>query len=97
MQGSDKLKLEDLSNDTYHLLKYLSTIEVEYKNTKVIIDNQIDISKGVGFGLVKVNKIMQQLVSKKLITPVTQRKYYRITNLGYKIINEMSKEIFGGE
>lgn len=64
MQGSDKLKLEDLSNDTYHLLKYLSTIEVEYKNTKVIIDNQIDISKGVGFGLVKVNKIMQQLVIK---------------------------------
>lgn len=39
------MKLSRFSNDEYKLLNYMKSIEINYKQTKIIIDSQIEISK----------------------------------------------------
>lgn len=82
--------LEYFGNDSYKLLCLLSEIEVEVKGLKYIPLLQQEIADKVFFSKLKVNKLMQELLSKGYLANYKEKKSkYCITEQGYKVLEKM--------
>ena len=88
------MKLSRFSNDEYKLLNYMKSIEINYKQTKIIIDSQIEISKNIHFSLAKTNQIIKALINLNLISKYSEHGKNYITEKGNEVIRYMEKEIF---
>lgn len=87
------MKLRQLSNETYSVLEYMKSVEVNYKGEFIVIESQQDMAEILHIGKVKINKIIKQLVEIELIVKYTGNGKYKITDLGNRVIKKMSSNI----
>lgn len=87
------MKLSKFSNEEYQLLKGLKDIEISWHNQKIIIDSQKEIASRFGISYVKLNSMMKHLCALEIIQLLSPKGKYKITELGYKVIQNMEKEV----
>ena len=84
--------LEYFGNDNYKVLKFLYDNQIQVKDKYYIILSQQEIADMVQFSKLKTNGIMQELREKGFIANYeNKRRKYVITDIGYKVIELMSK------
>ena len=84
--------LEYFGNDNYKVLKFLYDNQIQVKDKYYIILSQQEIADMVQFSKLKTNGIMQELREKGFIDNYeNKRRKYVITDIGYKVIELMSK------
>ena len=84
--------LEYFGNDNYKVLKFLYDNQIQVKDKYYIILSQQEIADMVQFSKLKTNGIMQELREKGFIANYeNKRRKYIITDIGYKVIELMSK------
>ena len=84
--------LEYFGNDNYKVLKFLYNNQIQVKDKYYIILSQQEIADMVQFSKLKTNGIMQELREKGFIDNYeNKRRKYVITDIGYKVIELMSK------
>ena len=84
--------LEYFSNDNYKVLKFLYDNQIQVKDEYYIVLSQQEIADMVQFSKLKTNGIMQELREKGFIANYeNKRRKYVITDIGYKVIELMSK------
>ena len=84
--------LEYFGNDNYKVLKFLYDNQIQVKDKHYIILSQQEIADMVQFSKLKTNGIMQDLREKGFIDNYeNKRRKYIITDIGYKVIELMSK------
>ena len=87
------MKLSIFANDLYKLLYYMHSIEIEYKDRKIIFDSQKEISNNIHFSLTKTNNLINELEKLGLLEKYSGKGKYYITSLGYKLLTLMDREI----
>jgi hypothetical protein len=84
--------LEYFGNDNYKVLKFLYDNQIQVKDKYYIILSQQEIADMVQFSKLKTNGIIQDLREKGFIDNYeNKRRKYIITDIGYKVIELMSK------
>ena len=84
--------LEYFGNNNYKVLKFLYDNQIQVKDKYYIILSQQEIADMVQFSKLKTNGIMQELREKGFIANYeNKRRKYVITDIGYKVIELMSK------
>ena len=84
--------LEYFGNDNYKVLKFLYDNQIQVKDKYYIILSQQEIADMVQFSKLKTNGIIQDLREKGFIDNYKKkRRKYIITDIGYKVIELMSK------
>ena len=84
--------LEYFANDNYKVLKFLYDNQIQVKDKYYIVLSQQEIADMVNFSKLKTNAIMQDLREKGFIANYeNKRRKYVITDIGYKVIELMSK------
>lgn len=84
--------LEYFGNDNYKVLKFLYDNQIQVKDKYYIILSQQEIADMVQFSKLKTNGIIQDLREKGFIDNYeNKRRKYTITDIGYKVIELMSK------
>ena len=84
--------LEYVANDNYKVLKFLYDNQIQVKDEYYIVLSQQEIADMVQFSKLKTNGIMQELREKGFIANYeNKRRKYVITDIGYKVIELMSK------
>lgn len=84
--------LEYFGNDNYKVLKFLYDNQIQVKDKHYIVLSQQEIADMVQFSKLKTNGIMQELREKGFIDNYeNKRRKYVITDIGYKVIELMSK------
>ena len=84
--------LEYFGNDNYKVLKFLYDNQIQVKDKHYIILSQQEIADMVQFSKLKTNGIIQDLREKGFIDNYeNKRRKYIITDIGYKVIELMSK------
>ena len=84
--------LEYFGNDNYKVLKFLYDNQIQVKDKYYIILSQQEIADMVQFSKLKTNGIIQDLREKGFIANYeNKRRKYIITDMGYKVIELMSK------
>ena len=84
--------LEYFGNDNYKVLKFLYDNQIQVKDKYYIILSQQEIADMVQFSKLKTNGILQELREKGFIANYeNKRRKYVITDMGYKVIELMSK------
>lgn len=84
--------LEYFGNDNYKVLKFLYDNQIQVKDKYYIILSQQEIADMVQFSKLKTNGIIQDLREKGFIDNYeNKRRKYVITDIGYKVIELMSK------
>ena len=84
--------LEYFGNDNYKVLKFLYDNQIQVKDKYYIILSQQEIADMVQFSKLKTNGIIQDLREKGFIANYeNKRRKYIITDIGYKVIELMSK------
>ena len=84
--------LEYFGNDNYKVLKFLYDNQIQVKDEYYIVLSQQEIADMVQFSKLKTNGIMQDLREKGFIANYeNKRRKYVITDIGYKVIELMSK------
>ena len=84
--------LEYFGNDNYKVLKFLYDNQIQVKDKHYIILSQQEIADMVQFSKLKTNGIIQNLREKGFIDNYeNKRRKYIITDIGYKVIELMSK------
>lgn len=84
--------LEYFGNDNYKVLKFLYDNQIQVKDEYYIVLSQQEIADMVQFSKLKTNGIMQELREKGFIANYeNKRRKYVITDIGYKVIELMSK------
>ena len=84
--------LEYFANDNYKVLKFLYNNQIQVKDEYYIVLSQQEIADMVQFSKLKTNGIMQELREKGFIANYeNKRRKYIITDMGYKVIELMSK------
>ena len=84
--------LEYFGNDNYKVLKFLYDNQIQVKDEYYIVLSQQEIADMVQFSKLKTNGIMQELREKGFIANYeNKRRKYIITDMGYKVIELMSK------
>lgn len=85
--------LEYFGNDNYKVLKFLYDNQIQVKDEYYIVLSQQEIADMVNFSKLKTNGIMQELREKGFIANYeNKRRKYVITDIGYKVIEEMKKK-----
>ena len=84
--------LEYFGNDSYKVLKFLYDNQIQVKDKYYIVLSQQEIADMVQFPKLKTNGIIQDLREKGFIDNYeNKRRKYIITDIGYKVIELMSK------
>ena len=84
--------LEYFGNDNYKVLKFLYNNQIQVKDEYYIVLSQQEIADMVQFSKLKTNGIMQDLRERGFIDNYeNKRRKYVITDIGYKVIELMSK------
>ena len=84
--------LEYFDNDSYKVLRFLYDNQIQVKDEYYIVLSQQEIADMVQFSKLKTNRIMQDLREKGFIANYeNKRRKYVITDVGYKVIELMSK------
>ena len=84
--------LEYFGNDNYKVLKFLYDNQIQVKDKYYIVLSQQEIADMVNFSKLKTNGIIQDLREKGFIDNYeNKRRKYVITDIGYKVIELMSK------
>ena len=84
--------LEYFANDNYKVLKSLYDNQIQVKDEYYIVLSQQEIADMIQFSKLKTNGIMQELREKGFIANYeNKRRKYVITDIGYKVIELMSK------
>ena len=84
--------LEYFANDNYKVLKFLYDNQIQVKDEYYIVLSQQEIADMVQFSKLKTNGIIQDLREKGFIDNYeNKRRKYIITDIGYKVIELMSK------
>ena len=84
--------LEYFGNDNYKVLKFLYDNQIQVKDKYYIILSQQEIADMVQFSKLKTNGIIQELREKGFVDNYeNKRRKYVITDIGYKVIELMSK------
>lgn len=84
--------LEYFGNDNYKVLKFLYDNQIQVKDKHYIVLSQQEIADMVQFSKLKTNGIIQDLREKGFIANYeNKRRKYIITDIGYKVIELMSK------
>lgn len=84
--------LEYFGNDNYKVLKFLYDNQIQVKDKYYIVLSQQEIADMVNFSKLKTNGILQELREKGFIANYeNKRRKYIITDMGYKMIELMSK------
>ena len=84
--------LEYFGNDNYKVLKFLYDNQIQVKDKYYIVLSQQEIADMVQFSKLKTNGIIQDLREKGFIDNYeNKRRKYVITDIGYKVIELMSK------
>ena len=84
--------LEYFGNDNYKVLKFLYDNQIQVKDKYYIVLSQQEIADMVQFSKLKTNGIMQDLRERGFIDNYeNKRRKYVITDIGYKVIELMSK------
>lgn len=84
--------LEYFANDNYKVFKFLYDNQIQVKDEYYIVLSQQEIADMVQFSKLKTNGIMQELREKGFIANYeNKRRKYIITDMGYKVIELMSK------
>lgn len=85
--------LEYFGNDNYKVLKFLYDNQIQVKDEYYIVLSQQEIADMVQFSKLKTNGIIQELREKGFIANYeNKRRKYIITDIGYKVIELMSKK-----
>ncbi len=81
-----------VTNVTEIILKFLYNNQIQVKDEYYIVLSQQEIADMVQFSKLKTNGIMQELREKGFIANYeNKRRKYVITDIGYKVIELMSK------
>ena len=84
--------LEYFANDNYKVLKVLYDNQIQVKDKCYVALSQQEIADMVNFSKLKTNGIMQELREKGFIANYeNKRRKYILTDIGYKVIELMSK------
>ncbi len=85
--------LEYFANGNYKVLKFLYDNQIQVKDKYYIVLSQQEIADMVQFSKLKTNGIIQDLREKGFIANYeNKRRKYIITDMGYKVIELMSKK-----